>query len=178
MKNQMTTKLIATVFLIFTAIVGAGYSVNAQTPPTVRIVLPERFRVITNQYFDLRVEAEGINRSTARVLINVEGENGKESLNHVGQAEITNDNDNNPSSLDKAWTYRKASFSAPGVKTIFALVIDGRRVYGTATQVSVQNFNIVGQKSIVLFIGDAMGTAYRDASRIVAQSTANRFREG
>ena len=42
----------------------------------------------------------------------------------------------------------------------------------------MQNFNIVGQKSIVLFLGDAMGAAYRDASRIVAQSTANRFREG
>jgi hypothetical protein len=65
-------------------------------------------------------------------------------------------------SLDKAWTYRKASFSTPGIKTIFAVVVDGRRVYGTATQVSVQNFNIVGQKSIVLFIGDALGTAYRD----------------
>lgn len=45
-------------------------------------------------------------------------------------------------------------------------------------EINVQNFNLVSQKSIVLFIGDAMGTAYRDASRIVSQSTANRFREG
>jgi hypothetical protein len=88
-ENQMTTKLTAAVFLIFTAIVGAAQTAVAQTPPTVRIVLPERFRVITNQYFDLRVEAEGINRATARVWLIVEGENGKESLNYVGQAEIT-----------------------------------------------------------------------------------------
>ena len=102
MKNQMTTRLTVEIFLILTAIVGVTQTAGAQTPPTVRIVLPERFRVITNQYFDLRVEAEGINRMTARVLINVEGENGKESLNHVGQAEITSDNDNNPMGLDKA----------------------------------------------------------------------------
>ncbi len=134
--------------------------------------------MITNQYFDLRVEAEGISHSTARVLINVEGEGGIESLNFAGANEITTDNDNNPLGADKAWTYRRVSFSTPGIKTVSALVIDGRRVYGVATQISVQNFNLVGQKSIVLFIGDAMGTAYRDASRIVAQSTANRFREG
>ncbi|MCY7346265.1 MAG: alkaline phosphatase, partial [Pyrinomonadaceae bacterium] len=101
-----------------------------------------------------------------------------ESLNVAGATEITNDNDASPLTLDKAWTYRRVSFTTPGIKTIYALVVDGRRVYATATQISVQNFNLVGQKSIVLFIGDAMGTAYRDASRIVAQSTNNRFREG
>ena len=178
MKNQTITKLTTTVFLILTAIVGAAQTARAQTAPTLRIVLPERFRVITNQYLDLRVEAEGISHSTARVLINVEGEGGIESLNFAGANEITTDNDNNPLGADKAWTYRRVSFSTPGIKTVSALVIDGRRVYGVATQISVQNFNLVGQKSIVLFIGDAMGTAYRDASRIVSQSTANRFREG
>jgi alkaline phosphatase len=178
MKNQTITKLTTTIFLILTAIVGAAQTARAQSAPTLRIVLPERFRVITNQYFDLRVEAEGISHSTARVLINVEGEGGIESLNFAGANEITTDNDNNPLGADKAWTYRRVSFSTPGIKTVSALVIDGRRVYGVATQISVQNFNLVGQKSIVLFIGDAMGTAYRDASRIVAQSTANRFREG
>ncbi|MBA3694013.1 MAG: alkaline phosphatase [Acidobacteria bacterium] len=178
MKNQTITKLTTTVFLILTAIVGAAQTARAQSAPTLRIVLPERFRVITNQYFDLRVEAEGISHSTARVLINVEGEGGIESLNFAGANEITTDNDNNPLGADKAWTYRRVSFSTPGIKTVSALVIDGRRVYGVATQISVQNFNLVGQKSIVLFIGDAMGTAYRDASRIVSQSTANRFREG
>ena len=42
----------------------------------------------------------------------------------------------------------------------------------------MQDFRLSGEKSIILFIGDAMGTAYRDLSRIVAQSTNNRFREG
>ncbi len=178
MNIQKVKKITAAVFLVLTAVVGAAQTVNAQIAPTVRINLPERFRVITNQYFDLRIEAEGINRTTARVLVEVESDNSKEELNFAGPTEITTDNDSRPQSLDKAWTYRRVSFTTPGIKTIYALVIDGRRVYATATQVSVQNFNLVGQKSVVLFIGDAMGTAYRDASRIVSQSTANRFREG
>jgi len=175
---QKITKLTVAVFLFVTAFISAGQTINAQTTPTVRIVLPERFRVITNQYFDLRIEAEGISRSTARVLVNVEGNGVSENLNIAGATEITTDNDNNALASDKAWTYRRMSFTTPGIKTIYAVIIDGRSVYGVATQVSVQNFNLVGQKSIVVFIGDAMGTAYRDAGRIVAQSTNNRFREG
>ncbi|MCY7346528.1 MAG: hypothetical protein LH614_09960, partial [Pyrinomonadaceae bacterium] len=91
--------------------------VNAQAAPTVRINLPERFRVITNQYFDLRVEAEGINRSTARVIVEAEADGVTESLNVAGATEITNDNDASPLTLDKAWTYRRVSFTTPGIKT-------------------------------------------------------------
>ena len=152
-------------------------AVQAQTAPTVRIVLPERFRTLTNQWFDLRIEAENLISPTARVMINVQGE-GKEDLALAGSLEQTSDNDANTTNIDKAWTYRKVYFSTPGIKTIFAYVVDGRRIYGVATQINVQQFNLQSQKNIVLFIGDAMGTAYRDASRIVAQSTGNRFREG
>ncbi|MEP6903287.1 MAG: alkaline phosphatase, partial [Actinomycetota bacterium] len=156
----------------------AGFgAVQAQSVPNVRIVLPERFRALTNQWFDLRIEAENLSSPTARVVVNIESD-GKEVLNYAGALEQTSDNDVNSATLDKAWTYRKTYFSTPGIKTIFAYVIDGRRIYGVAAQVSVQQFNLQSQKNIVLFIGDAMGTAYRDASRIVAQSTGNRFREG
>lgn len=163
--------------VILTVFIGGISAINAQTTPNVRIVLPERFRVLTNQFFDLRIEAENLSSSTARVNIDIES-NTKETLNYSGPLELTQDNDANTATLDKAWTYRKVSFATPGIKTIFVTVIDGRRIYGFATQVTVQNFSLQGQKSIVLFIGDAMGTAYRDASRIVSQSTANRFREG
>lgn len=153
---------------------------QAQTAPQIRIVLPERFRVLNQQYFDLRVEAEGISDAgRLRFQLLVENEAGAtETLNFAGPLEITNDNDANPATLDRAWTYRRVNFTTPGIKTIRALVFLGRNVYGVSTQISVQDFNLVGQKSIVLYIGDAMGQAYRDAGRIVAQSTANRFREG
>jgi alkaline phosphatase len=150
---------------------------QAQGVPNVRIVLPERFRALTNQWFDLRIEAENISSPTARIVVDIQSDN-KEELAYAGSLEQTSDNDANSATLDKAWTYRKAYFATPGIKTIYAYVVDGRRIYGVATQVNVQQFNLQSQKNIVLFIGDAMGTAYRDASRIVAQSTGNRFREG
>lgn len=177
MKNNRITANLFKLSAMLLLFAGAIVAVNAQTTPTVRIVLPERFRVLTNQFFDLRIEAENLSSPTARVSVAIESGQ-KEELNYSGALELTQDNDTNTATLDKAWTYRKASFTTPGVKTIFVTVVDGRRIYGVATQVSVQNFNLQGQKSVILYIGDAMGTAYRDASRIVSQSTANRFREG
>lgn len=164
-------------FFIFAFILVSVSITAAQTTPNVRIVLPERFRVLTDQFFDLRVEAENLSSSRARVSVNIEGDK-EQSINFSGQLETTSDNDASATNIDKAWTYRKASFSTPGIKTIYVTINDGRKIYGVATQISVQEFDLQSQKSIVLFIGDAMGTAYRDASRIVAQSTGNRFREG
>lgn len=173
-------KIIATFSFILCAALFAAVNIQAQTaPPTVRIVLPERFRVLTNQFFDLRVEAENLASTTARVQILMTNENGAtETLNYGGAFEQTSDNDNNATNIDKAWTYRKVSFTTRGIKTVQAIINDGRRIYGVGTQISVQEFNLPAEKNIVLFLGDAMGTAYRDASRIVAQSTAGRFREG
>ena len=153
-------------------------SIAAQTP-TFRITVPERFRVLTNQFFDLRIEAENLASVVANPQVTITDANGNsESIHFDGQLEVTSDNDNNPNTIDRAFTYRKMSFTTPGIKTIRVVIVDGNQSYGSATQVSVQSFSLQGQKSIILFIGDAMGTAYRDASRIVAQSTAGRFREG
>lgn len=182
MKNRMNKNL--TVWLFAAFLVGCvmaltGYSQTNQPQPVVRIVVPERFRVLTNQFFDLRIEAENFSGARARVQISVLDVNNRfETINVAGNQESTVDNDNNPNSYDRAVTYRKMSFATPGLKTIQAVVVDGRRITGTATQIYVQDFNLQANKNIVLFIGDAMGTAYRDASRIVAQSTGNRFREG
>lgn len=156
----------------------AAVSVKAQTAPRVRINLPERFRVLTNQFFDLRIEIDGLSSARSRITVTVENEKGEETLNFQGNVEQTENNDNNPNSNDRAYTYRKMNFATPGLKTVRAVITDGRQIYGVATQISVQEFNLNRQKNIVLYIGDAMGTSYRDAGRIVAQSTANRFREG
>ncbi len=180
-KTFKISRLTRLVLMLTVSALGMGaQTATAQfVPPTIRIVVPERFRVLTDQFFDLRIEAENLGSSRVRPQITVFDENGKqESINYAGQYEVTNDNDNNPNNIDRAYTYRKMSFTKPGIKTIQVLMIDGRRVYGSITQISVQDFDLRGQKNIVLFIGDAMGTAYRDSSRIVAQSTANRFREG
>ncbi len=180
MKNSfLSAKKICTMLVFGMAIIASqSFYVFAAGTPTARIVLPERFRVLTNQYFDLRVEIENISMRSARIQIKVENENGEEQLSYAGPIETTTANDDDNTNIDKAVTYRRMFFPTPGIKTITAIIYDGRRIYGVGTQVSVQQFSLPTKKNIVLFIGDAMGTAYRDASRIVAQSTNNRFREG
>jgi alkaline phosphatase len=148
---------------------------NAQS---VKIVLPERFRVLSQQQFDLRIEAVGLTNLNAQLQIIVNNGNRQDALQNLGGAEVATNNDNNLATLDKAWTFRRVSFGRDGVRTLKAIVTDGHTIYGAATQIGVQEFKLEGQKSIILYIGDAMGTAYRDAGRIVAQSTGNRFREG
>ncbi len=142
--------------------------------PQVSIRLPERFRLLTQQQFDLRVEATGLTNTDATITVTV---GGKQLT--LPSPEITTDNDSDPAGLDKAWTYRKVSFPTRGVKSVVATVIDAGSQSQATQRIGVQDFRLTGgTKNIVLFIGDAMGTTYRDAGRIVAKSTDNRFREG
>ncbi len=142
--------------------------------PQVAIRLPERFRLLTQQQFDLRVEATGLAATDATISISMDGKTVT-----LPTPEITTDNDSDPGDSDKAWTYRKISFPHSGVKTVVVTVSDAGGQGEANQRIGVQDFQLSGgTKNIVLFIGDAMGTTYRDAGRIVARSTGNRFREG
>jgi alkaline phosphatase len=144
----------------------------AWAAPTVTIRLPERFRVLTNQLFDLRVEATDLASLGATISVKLNGS----TLTLV--PEVTTDNDNQPGNLDKAWTFRNVRLPYAGVWTVEATVNDGSSTKAS-TRIGVQGFQIRGEKkNIILFIGDAMGTAYRDAGRIVGKSIDNAFREG
>jgi alkaline phosphatase len=165
-----------TAVVVLLLVLSAGISASAS--PAVKIVLPERFRLLSQQLFDLRVEVAGLMNSAAQLQIVVNDGNKHDALQGLNAPEVTTNNDNDPATLDKAWTFRAVSFGRGGVRTLKVTVTDSGNTYEAATQIGVQEFKLDGQKSIILFIGDAMGTAYRDASRIVAQSTGNRFREG
>lgn len=147
-----------------------------QSGPTLTIALPERFRVLTNQLFDLRVEAEGLTNQDASLRVLVDSVDVTNTL-PAPQITINNDLDQ---SLDRAWSFRQVRFTTPGVKRVEVVISDNERRQTQTTLIGVQDFSGLraGQKSIILYVGDAMGTAYRDAGRIVAKSTANRFREG
>ncbi len=157
------------------------FAAHSHAAPAVQIRLPERFRLLTGQLFDLRVEATGLsNPSTARIQVLVNGAN---LTSNLPSPEVTTDNDVDASDGDKAWTFRAHSFSGEGVKSLQVMVSDAGG-NGSATQrIGVQQFSFgpnggLPKKNIILYIGDAMGTAYRDAGRLVAKSTGNRFREG
>ncbi|PYJ08123.1 MAG: hypothetical protein DMF06_13725 [Verrucomicrobia bacterium] len=159
-------------------ILTATLTIQSYAAPSVRIRLPERFRTLEEQLFDFRVEATGLanTNATIRVLIN-----GTNVTSAWPTPEVTTDNDANLSDNDKAWTFRAVHLDHHGLYNIVAEVTDTTGA-GTDTQrVGVQEFSLHGtggKKNFILFIGDAMGTAYRDAGRIVAKSTDNRFREG
>ena len=137
---------------------------------TVEIRVPERFRLLTGQLFDLRVEATDLANINANLVVRI---NRADVTGQLPAAEITTGNDQNPASLDKAWTFRSISFDNAGIATLEAFVEDG----AMTTRIGVQDFKLKdkGQgKNIILFIGDAMGTAYRDVGRLVAKSTDER----
>lgn len=183
----MKTPLLLASAAFFTgAAVLVGSPSSAQAAPTVAIRLPERFRLLTGQLYDLRVEATGLadaNAATVRVLVD-----GADVTASLPAPEVTTNNDANSADPDKAWTFRATSFNAAGVHSVVAQVTDtanGSSGSSRTQRVGVQPFaftdargNPLPKKNVILYIGDAMGTAYRDSGRLLAKSTGNRFREG
>lgn len=151
-------------------------ALNAVAAPAVKICLPERFRLLTDQRFDLRVEGTALTDTNAIVQIVI---NGVDVTGALPAAEFTANNVNN-NNTDVAWTYRSYSFAAGGIYSVVANVTDASGTSSATARVGVQKFSQAGlaRKNYILFIGDAMGTAYRDAGRIVAKSVGNGFREG
>ncbi|MDQ6861068.1 MAG: alkaline phosphatase, partial [Verrucomicrobiota bacterium] len=157
----------------------SAFAAHSYAAPAVQVRLPERFRLLTGQLFDLRVEATGLtNPATASIQVLVNG-----APATLPTPEVTTDNDVNPADGDEAWTYRATSFPAEGVQTVQVTVTDSSGTGNATQRIGVQRFSFgpngtLPKKNIILYIGDAMGTAYRDAGRLVAKSTGNRFREG
>jgi alkaline phosphatase len=152
-------------------------ALNAMAAPAVKIRLPERFRLLTDQRYDLRVEGTALTDTNATVQILI---NGVDVTASLPAPEITVDNDANAAEPDLAWTYRSCSFPLAGVYSVVANVTDASGAGSTSIRIGVQKFSQTGltKKNYILFIGDAMGTAYRDSGRIVAKSVNNGFREG
>src|SRR5262245_42650035 len=109
--------MVSGVRLITDGFVAAAASRAAQGDPSLRIRIPERFRLLVEPQFDLRVEATGLATTTPTIRVTVDGQDITTSL---GTPEVTSDNDANRSSADRAWTYRKVSFASEGVKMLQA----------------------------------------------------------
>lgn len=167
--------------LPFAVVLGSvAVAASVQAAPAVAIRLPERFRLLTNQYFDLRVEATGLSAvNAADIQVSVNGQPFT-----LPAPEVTSNNDVNTADNDKAWIFRNVSFPVNGVQTLVATVTDASGSGARTQRIGVQAFatttrqGSLPRKNIILYIGDAMGTAYRDSGRLVGKSTGNRFREG
>jgi hypothetical protein len=145
-----------------------------QTPaPSIRIVLPERTRLLKGQLVDLVIE---VRNATAVSGLNVSASGIPISC---GAAKAT------PLDCDTSsdWVYRAdlQSFNANVVLTA-TVTADGKTLTDTPN-IQVQQFNQPQRRNIILLIGDAMGTAYRDAARLVDRAIVdangkNSFRGG
>ena len=153
-------------------------SAFAQTP-SVRILLPERTRLLQGQLVDIVLEVR--NAASVRGLSVMAGTTDITSkFSAPVKAELDCDTSSD-------WVLRAdlQSFSAPGdVKLDVSLTAGSTSVKDSRT-IQVREFAMDGfvGRNVILFIGDAMGTAYRDAARLVSRAIVdstgkNSFRDG
>ncbi len=154
----------------------AGLTAQSTPQPSVKILLPERTRLLDGQLVDLVLEVR--NTTSVSGLSVTAGANDITSKFTAKSAQL--DCNSTPD-----WVIRAdlQSFAAGSVKLQVNLLADGKAVSDSRT-IDVRPFSLsAGRRNVILFIGDAMGTAYRDAARLVSRSILDdkgnsSFREG
>lgn len=149
----------------------------AQTPaPSIKILLPERTRLLEGQLVDLVLEIR--NGTTVSGLTVYAG---YENATSRFTTPVTADLDCNGSD-DFVSRANLQSFQAGRVELLVRATVNGTPVTDRRV-IDVQPFQRTLRRNIILFIGDAMGTAYRDAARLVDRAIVdangkNSFRGG
>jgi len=147
--------------------------------PNVRFALPERTRLLKGQLVDLVVEVRN-----AQAVSNLKVTAGTLDLTSRFSAPANADLDCD-TAPDLVLRANLQSFDTVGdIPLTVTLTAGGASVTDTRT-LSIRDFELPSgqRRNIILFIGDAMGTAYRDAARLVSRSIVdsngkNSFREG
>ncbi len=133
-------------------------------PPRLRVVPIDRAKFLVGQRFDLRVEAENVDPTDARIEVTMDNGGAEQVL--PGEPIRSNAR---PTSLEATW--RQVAFSRPGTYRLeVTLFAGGQTVTRTLT------WNVVTAdprgpkaKNVILFIGDGMGQAAITAARIVSK---------
>jgi alkaline phosphatase len=156
-----------------------GSALYGQTAPSLRIPLPERTRLLQGQLVDLVLEVRN-----AKAVSGLKVTAGSTDLTAKFGAAAAADLDcGTPGMVLRA---NLQSFDTPGnVALTVSLTADTTPVTDTRN-IEVRAFQLPAdgvRRNVVLFIGDAMGTAYRDAARLVSRSIVdangkNSLREG
>ncbi len=153
-------------------------SALAQNTPSLRILLPERTRLLQGQQVDLVLEVRN-----AATLTNLKVMAGSTDITSAFGAanQIPLDCDG---STDWVVRANLQSFAIPGTLKLTATATAGTASVSDSRDILIRPFSLPsdGRRNVILFIGDAMGTAYRDAARLVSRailtSGKNSFREG
>jgi alkaline phosphatase len=163
-ENRMTgiRKIVSSAMLLGMAL-GSGLSAQS----LLTIVLPERTRLLADQRVDLVLEVR--NASTASGLRVTAGNRDITNL-FTGPTPAMLDCDSIP---DVVYRAEMVGFEAGHVR-LTASVTTPSGVVRDVKDILVYPFEPAQQRrNVILFIGDAMAQAYRDAARLVARSVPN-----
>ena len=146
---------------VFLLLLLAGASTQAQL---LSIALPERTRLLEDQRVDLLIEARYLTGGTLRVTAN-----GVDLSNlFSGPAPVDLDCD---TVRDSAWRADMVSFKTPGWVRLEAVLTTPQGTFRDVRDIWVQPFPRPSAfKNLILYIGDGMTEAWRDAGRIVSRS--------
>lgn len=146
---------------------------------SVRILLPERTRLLQNQLVDVVLEVRNA-AGISGLSVTAGGADVTSRFNGPVQADLDCD-------ASRDWVLRAnlMAFNTPGSIKLDVSVSAGGVIVRDSRTILVQEFNLQPdqRRNVILFIGDAMGTAYRDAARLVSRAIVdengrNSFREG
>jgi alkaline phosphatase len=145
--------------------------------PSARILLPEHTRLLPGQLVDIVIEVRDAASVTGLSVV-ASGANVTSAFAPAVQRDLDCD-----ASTD--WVYRAnlQSFPTAGEVKLEVSVNAGGSTVTASRTILVQRIQGRPRGNIILFIGDAMGTAYRDAARLVSKaivdsSGKNSFRDG
>jgi alkaline phosphatase len=143
--------------------------------PSIRIVLPERTRLLQDQQVDLVIE---VRNATAVSGLNVSASGISMTSQFSAATAKLLDCD-----TSSDWVYRANLRSFNSTVELTATVIADGKTLTDKRVIQVRPFAQPQRRNIILFIGDAMGTAYRDSIRLVDRAIVdangkNSFRGG
>ena len=143
----------------------------------MRFALPERTRLLQGQLVDLVVEIRNAS-AISGFKVTLGGADITARFGFPQPAPL--DCDGGSHLVVRA---NLQSIDSPGSVVLQAEATAGGARISDSRTIEVRPFNISARRNVILFIGDAMGTAYRDAARLVAKATVdssgkNSFRQG
>jgi alkaline phosphatase len=142
-----------------------GASIFAQSTASIRFALPERTRLLQGQYVDLVIEVRNASSITG-LTVKAGDVDLTSRFSRPEAAQLDCD-----TSQDLVLRANLQSFETPGTVRLTVTASAGGTTMSDARDITVRPFSLHGpRKNIILFIGDAMGTAYRDAARLVYRS--------
>jgi len=138
-----------------------------QTSPSLNILLPDRPRLLVEQQVDLVLEV-----SNATTLSGLKVTAGATDITSKFK-KLSSANmhcQGSPGFVLRADLY---TFPAPGMAKLTATAIANHTQVTDSREIEVRPFHVPSdgsRRNIILFIGDAMGTAYRDSARLVSRA--------